>query len=126
MPVIVLWMRALWSRLLTSRKGLESGTTGMRAPVDPPNDPTERLPAPSAEIVLIRVALSAYLSTVSKKRGDALLRTMAELLTSEETLSQLLPIRPAADHVAVSRARRGALAIFRALLPTWLAVVRGK
>ncbi|WP_332763991.1 hypothetical protein [Phenylobacterium sp.] len=85
---------------------------------DPPA-PSE-LPPPSAEIVLLRVFASAYLTTVSRKKGDAFLRAAAEILRDEESLAAVMPIRGASQAAAVSKARRGAIALFRALTPTFL------
>lgn len=84
----------------------------------------DAMPAPSAEIVLMRVAISAYLETNSKKKGDAFLRSMAEILRDEESLSAIVPIRPAVNAKDVAHARRGAIALFRALLPTFVAKVQ--
>ncbi|WP_332690049.1 hypothetical protein [Devosia sp.] len=80
----------------------------------------EELPPPSAEIVLLRVFVSAYLTTNSRKKGDAFLRAAAEILASEESLAAVMPIRGASQAAAVSKARRGAIALFRALTPTFL------
>ncbi|HEY9219513.1 MAG TPA: hypothetical protein VIO94_15810 [Phenylobacterium sp.] len=79
------------------------------------------MPPPSAEIVLVRVAISAYLATNSRKKGDAFLRAMAEILRDEESLSSIVPIRPAPNAANLQGARRGAIALFRALLPTLIA-----
>lgn len=79
------------------------------------------LPAPSAEIVLIRVFVQAYLATTSRRRADAFLQHAAGILEDEESVSLLLPIRPSWQHGAVARARRGAVAIFRQVLPALIA-----
>ena len=81
------------------------------------------LPEPSAEAVLIRVSISAFLEVIGRKRGSEFLKIMAEALASEERLSEILPIRPASDHEAVQKARRRALALFRAQLPVYLAKI---
>jgi hypothetical protein len=83
----------------------------------------EELPAPSAEIVLIRVFVQSYLATVSKRRGEAFLRHAADLLATEESLSGVTPIRPPKSQPAVTRARMQALALFRQYLPTLIASV---
>jgi hypothetical protein len=84
------------------------------------------MPEPSAEIVLIRVAISAFLATTSEKRAEAFLRHMAETLADEESLAAISPIRRATHARSVSKARRGAVAMFDALLPTFQAYVKRK
>lgn len=85
-----------------------------------PPSVAQDLPPPSPEIILIRVAISAYLSTNSKKKGDAFLKAMAEILRDETSLAAVVAIRGPAQADAVAKARRGAMALFRALLPTLL------
>jgi hypothetical protein len=69
------------------------------------------------------VFVQSYLATVSKRRGDAFLRHAADLLATEESLSGIMPIRPPAAHGSVSKARKQALAVFRAYLPVLIASV---
>lgn len=86
----------------------------------------EELPSPSAELVLIRVFVSAYLRTAHEKprrRAPALLEHAARLLDNEESVALLLPIRPPAMRAELSRARRQALTMFRQLLPSLIASV---
>ncbi len=85
----------------------------------------ELLPAPSAELVLIRVMVSAYLATAPRRRSEAFLRQAAKLLENEEAVSLLLPMRPPAQQAELSRARREAVAMFRQLLPVLIASVAG-
>lgn len=78
------------------------------------------LPAASPELVLIRVFVQAYIATAHEKprrRARAFLHRASTILADEESVSMLLPIRPAAAHAEVSRARRQALAMFRQLVP---------
>jgi hypothetical protein len=89
----------------------------MLSPRPEPDD----LPQASAEAVLIRVAISSYIAVSGRKRGERFLRLMAETLASEEAVSEIMPIRPRSDHEDVQKARRGALALFRAQLPVFLA-----
>jgi hypothetical protein len=85
-------------------------------------EPTTRdeIPAVSAELLLLRVLVEGYLATAPRKRGEAFLRHVAQTLATEEELSAIVPIRDM-NRQAMSQARRGALAAFRACLPTWLA-----
>lgn len=82
------------------------------------------MPPPSAEIVLVRVAISAFLRVIGPRRADEFLREMAQMLADEESLASIVQIRPSGSAAEVSKARRGAIALFRALLPTFLANVR--
>lgn len=82
---------------------------------------TDDLPAASAEAVLIRVAITSFIAINGRKKSERFLRLMAETLASEDAVSEILPIRPATDHASVQKARRGALALFRAQLPVFLA-----
>lgn len=84
-------------------------------------DETEELPAPSAEAVLIRVAITSFIAISGRKKSERFLKLMAETLASEDSVSEILPIRPRSDHANVQKARRGALALFRAQLPVFLA-----
>lgn len=89
---------------------------------------SEELPAPSAELVLIRVMVCSYLATSGerpKRRGAAFLSEAARLLENEDTVALLLPIRPASQHAELARARRRAVTLFRQLLPTFVASLPG-
>lgn len=82
------------------------------------------LPEPSAELVLIRVAVEAYLATAHLKprlRARAFLDVASRTLADEESVALLFPIRPKRDHASVSQARREAIAMFRQFLPTFVA-----
>lgn len=84
----------------------------------------EELPAPSAEMVLIRVAIESYLATAHMKpreRSRAFFDKASSILADEESVALLFPIRPASGHSSVSRARREAVAIWQAFAPTFLA-----
>lgn len=87
-------------------------------------DPLPELPAPSAEMVLIRVFVQSYLATAHVKprlRARAFLDAAARSLADEESIATLLPIRPARDHAAVAEARKQAIGIFRQLMPAFVA-----
>lgn len=89
----------------------------------------EGLPTPSAELVLIRVFVTAYLATAHtrpRKRADAFLTEASRLLESERTVALLLPIRPADQHAELSRARKQAVGLFRQLVPTFIASLPGE
>jgi hypothetical protein len=82
------------------------------------------LPPPTAELIILRVAISSFLATASEKRGEAFLRHMAATMVDEESLSTVSPIRGPASAKDVARARREAAAMFTALLPTFRAYLR--
>lgn len=87
---------------------------------------TIELPAPSAELVLIRVMVCAYLATAHerpKRRGRAFVREAARLLNSEDSVTLLLPGRSVGHHAGVTEAGRRAIAHFKQLLPTMLAAL---
>lgn len=89
----------------------------------------EPLPAPSAELVLIRVFVTSYLATAHerpKKRAEAFLSEAARLLESESSVALLLPMRPPSQHSELSKARRQAVTLFRQLVPTFVASLPGE
>jgi hypothetical protein len=86
--------------------------------------PDGDLPDPSAELVLIRVAIEAYLSTAHVKprnRARTFFDAASRILADEESVAALFPIRPAPKHSAVRKARRQAVAMWDAFVPTFLA-----
>jgi hypothetical protein len=78
----------------------------------------EELP-PTAELVLLRIFAAAFIATQSRKRSEAFLRKVADLLAREGALADVLPMR--GDRRAESEARRQALAAFRRDMPAFLA-----
>lgn len=89
----------------------------------------EELPAPSAELVLIRVFVTSYLATAHerpRKRAEAFLSEAARLLESESSVALLLPIRPPSQHAELARVRREAVTLFRQLVPTFVASLPGE
>lgn len=93
-------------------------------PEQEPKSDAAELPPPSAELVLIRVFVQASLATAHEKpkhRARALLARASSILRDEETVALLLPIRSASERASVTRARREALAMFRQLMPTFVA-----
>lgn len=90
------------------------------------SDPSlpEDLPAPSAELAMMRVVVEAYLATIPRKRAIKQLQLMAELLTqSAATDANVLPFRLKHDRDATMEARRKALAWFRHVLPAWMSAL---
>lgn len=83
----------------------------------------EELPAPSAEMVLLRVLAEAFLATSTPKRARAFMNVATSILADEESLSLAFPIRPASRQPEITKARRGAVAMYRQLLPTLMARV---
>lgn len=82
------------------------------------------LPAPSPELVLVRVCVEAYLATAHVKprqRARAFLRVASTILADEESVALTFPIRPSADARAVTEARRQAIAVFRQYIPVFMA-----
>lgn len=84
-------------------------------------EPDEILPPPSAELVLIRVFVEAFLETAPRKQARAFMRVAAGILADEASLALTFPIRPKSDAAKTADARRKALAQFRALLPVLIA-----
>lgn len=74
-------------------------------------------------MVLWRVAIECFIAMNRRKDGEKFLRLMAEKLASEESLAEVLPIRPAAMYADQRRARRQAIAIFKQVVPVFLARV---
>lgn len=85
----------------------------------------ELFPAPSAEMVLLRLFVQSYLATAPRRRAEAFLRHATKLLETEEGLSLLLPIRPQMHDAARSEARQEAVIMFRQLLPALVASMAG-
>jgi hypothetical protein len=77
-------------------------------------------PEISGEMKLMMVLAEAYLSTVSRKRGEAFLRSAATILTREAALSEIVPIR---GPRGTPDATLHALAAFRLAMPTLLAML---
>lgn len=84
-------------------------------------------PSPvTAERVLLRVFVQAYLATAHEKpqrRARAFLRRASSLLSDEESLAVVLPIRAKATDREISSARRDALAIYEQLEPFFVAAL---
>lgn len=94
----------------------------------PPEQPApsnpEEIPAPSAELVLIRVFAEAFLAMAHLKprsRAREALKLASEILATEESVALTFPIRPNTFERETSRARRQAIAVFRQYLPTFAA-----
>jgi len=68
----------------------------------------------------MRVAVMAYLKAESPKTGRRFVAEMARIFASEAELENVLPIS-VRDPAAARKARRQALAMFRAYLPLFTA-----
>lgn len=87
----------------------------------------EELPPPSAMGVLVRVWVTSFIATAHlprKKRAKAFLKYAGRMLESMESISNVSPIRPASAHEDVQKARRQALALYRAQEPHLRAMLR--
>jgi hypothetical protein len=74
----------------------------------------------SGEARLLMVFVEALLVTGSRKRGEAVLKAAATILTREAALSEIVPIR-GPRHAPDSTQQ--ALALFRQVMPTLLAML---
>jgi hypothetical protein len=81
----------------------------------------DELPAPSAELVLWRVSLEVFISSLGRRKAERFLQLMADKLAGEESLSAVFHIRPSSEQGRVRAARRQAAAIFAAYSPIFLA-----
>lgn len=79
------------------------------------------VPVPTAEMILLRVCISAYLADLPKSKAQRYLQRVAEALANEEAMSSVVPIRPSPQQAQLDRARRRAIALFRMCLPIFLA-----
>jgi hypothetical protein len=52
------------------------------------------------------------------KRAETFLRAVGDILAQEENLAQVFPIRATEDAAHLSAARRGAVAMYRDILPS--------
>jgi hypothetical protein len=75
----------------------------------------------SPEEVLFRVQTDALLTVLGRRKGERMLRIMAERLSTEEHLADVLGIRPAPDEKELANARREAAAKFHEMLPVFVA-----
>ena len=86
---------------------------------------SEGLPPPSAELVLWRTSVQAFIAVCGKRKGERFLRIMAEQLAMEDNLSSVFHIRPSSERERVRAVRKQAAKIFEAYLPVFLAGVAG-
>lgn len=84
-------------------------------------DEQELLPPPSASTILFRVQSLAIIDALGPKRGRKFVTSMAQRLANEESVADTLPIRPDSQKLAVRKARREAVGLFRRLLPVFTA-----
>lgn len=79
------------------------------------------LPAPSAELVIIRTGAQAVIRALGRRKGEKFIKEWMELLASEAAVEALLPIRPQHERAAVADAQREAMAWLRQVAPTLIA-----
>lgn len=91
---------------------------------DLPED-TAPLPAPSPELVLFRVHVEASIAVMGRKKAERYLRVMAETISAEESLAEVLQIRQTGQQARVRAAHREAAALFRRYLPLFIARSQG-
>lgn len=83
----------------------------------------DEMPAPSAELVVLRTGAQALVRALGRRKGERFLREWAQLLADEESVRLLFPTRPAADRAAVSVAQRQAVAWLRQTMPVLIATL---
>lgn len=88
-------------------------------------EPTSKdeLPTPSAELVLSRVIVEAWLRTVTRKEGAAFLQNLAGVIGDSEEMAAVVPILRTEAGRAKARAEREALAALRQMLPVFIATL---
>lgn len=86
------------------------------------------VPPVSVELVLYRVQVCAMIDVLTEFIGpeaaERFLRRQAEMLADEQSLETVIPIRGRSQQAEVSRARKGAVAMFRRYLPVFVAKLR--
>lgn len=88
-------------------------------------DPSTRdeLPDPSAPLVISRVIVEAWLRTVPRRTGAMFLENLACVLSNQEEMACVVPIRRTDSGIAAARAEREALAALRQMLPVFIATL---
>jgi hypothetical protein len=81
------------------------------------------LPDVDVSLVLIRTGAEAIIRTFGRRKGEKFLREWLTILSDEEKMSVILPIRPTRDRPAVMRARRQALLWLESVQPTLTAAI---
>lgn len=92
--------------------------TAMSSNPQPDDDPA---PALTVETAFVSGIFGAYLATMRPKRARALLVSVTAEFARRESLALTLPLRSSSLTVANARAEREAVALYRALLPSFLA-----
>lgn len=82
------------------------------------------LPPASAELVLWRVHVEAFIAVMGRKKAERYLQLMAVKLADEENMAAVFHIRPAREQDSVRHARTQAAAIFQRYMPIFLARLR--
>lgn len=83
----------------------------------------EELPPPSPELVLIRVFVESFLQTAPPEQAQAFMDAATSILADEATASLVIPIRAKPQYGRTAKARREAVAHFRALRSVLMARV---
>ena len=86
-----------------------------------PEQSPRNVPEPSAELILLRVCIEAFLATQSRKRGERFLHTVAERLAAEANLAAVFHIRTSGQSPTYRQARTKATQLFEQCLPVLLA-----
>lgn len=85
---------------------------------------TVQLPPASAELVLWRVHVEAFIAVMGRKKAERYLQLMAVKLADEENMAAVFHIRPVREQESVRIARTQAAAIFQRYMPIFLARLR--
>lgn len=80
----------------------------------------EELPPPTPELSLLRMHIEATIVALGPKRSRKYLGVLLEFAADDESLSNVLPLRPPAQRAKLERTRRAALIWLRQLLPTFV------
>ncbi len=86
--------------------------------------PVEGLPPMTPEFILWRATFEGLMEASKaprRRRARVLVETTAQVMADEETLAQIMPIRPEREAAEVAKARRQAVALFRTYSPIFLA-----
>jgi hypothetical protein len=68
-----------------------------------------------------RILVEALVEVLGPQKGEKLLVVIADRLSLEERLSEVLPLHPKGDEREVNAARKQVLTEFRASLPVYMA-----
>jgi hypothetical protein len=83
-------------------------------------EPEARLPAPSAELEVLRKFMQAVIRATPKRRAERLIRELATIVANEESVRVLLPNRTSSQRRAQTDAQDQAAQWIRQELPMLL------